>query len=241
MKKNTTKNTNSDESDRSNSSEDSENSSESDSSDDYDERLNINPVKFFSIKELCYYKKIAKFFNNCTKDEIQTMIDIVNKKSTISLRVLDWFVTKYSKKKIDCSMKDLEIFDVRIGYKSQLKSYKKKYFDPFRRKKKFYFYFEKSKGSYIKTTLGQLNFFKWALANNVVFYVENNLKQITKEMNLDTKKEKEKKIKKKTKPTSKKLQKTKIKNDNDSGNIKINTISTVKTKEDEIQLTLTFD
>ena len=69
------------------------------------------------------------------------MIDIINGKSEISLRILDWFVTRYSNKyKITIDMGDEEdIFNVHISYKAQLKSYKKKYFDPFRRKKKFFF------------------------------------------------------------------------------------------------------
>ena len=72
--------------------------SENDISDD--DPADINPKDFFTVKELCYYKKIDKFFTGCTKENIIKMIDIINGKSSISLRVLDWFVTKYSKKRI---------------------------------------------------------------------------------------------------------------------------------------------
>lgn len=160
----------------------------------------IDPVKFFTIKELCYYKQINRYFKSCSNDQIDTMIDIIKSgsknrsvsKSKISLRVLDWFVTKYSKKMDTASENSVEIFDVRISYKSQLKSFKKRYFDPFRRRKTFTYFFP---GTYkqITTTLGQLNFFKWAFLNNVLIFVKNNLININKEMTKANKEAKEKK------------------------------------------------
>lgn len=235
--------------------------SESDKYSSYDEDTSdgeneddINPVEFFGVKELCYYKKIDKFFKDCSTESITKMIDIIDGKSNISLRILDWFVTKYSKKRIDCgASKETEMFDVRISYKSQLKSFKKRYFDPFRRVKdsRFRYYFNDSQN--IITTLGQLNFFKWAFTNNIVFYVEKNLKQISKEMNLANKEDKDKKRKKSKKMEGKKVKelkedmkpkksaskKDKKVNDSSSGNIKINATKTVK--DEEVQIVLKFD
>lgn len=217
------------------------------------ENNSIDPVKFFTVKELCYYKTIDKFFKGCADENISKMIDIIEGKSHISLRVLDWFVTKYSKKKIDCGInKDAEIFDVRISYKSQLKSYKKKYFDPFRRRKKFVYYFgDRNDNKYIDTTLGQLNFFKWAFYNNVLVYVDKNLKNIIKEMNNSNKEEKKKKVQKKLSSNDnisnddkpQKVNKKKIKitstTSEPNENIKINAIKT--TDNDEVQIVLKFD
>ena len=70
----------------------------------------------------------------------------------------------------------------RSSYKAQLKSFKKRYFDPFRRKKKFVYNFGTHNKDII-TTLGQLNFFKWALENKVVDYIEENYETIEKDMN----------------------------------------------------------
>lgn len=227
-----------------------ESDNEESESEDSIDALDINPTSFFSIKELCYYKLINKFFSGCSHENITQMIDIVEGKSDMSLRVLDWFVTKYSKKRIDCCQTKYDdvFFDVRISYKSQLKSYKKKYFDPFRRKKKFNYYFPNNQS--MKTTLGQLNFFKWAFSCNIIYYVEKNLKHIIKEMKLSNKeldkKNKSKKNKKKKKNNSENEKTTKIKktkknidSDNLSGNIKIN--SSKSNKDDEIKLTLVFD
>ena len=236
--------------DSDNSSVTSSDSSESESSGESEDVLDINPVTFFSVKELCYYRMVKKFFSSCNSETITQMINIVEGKSDMSLRVLDWFVTKYSKKRIDCGQsKDVDMFDVRISYKSQLKSYKKKYFDPFRRKKKFNYHFDNEQ--VMKTTLGQLNFFKWAFSNNIVMYVDKNLKQIIKEMKTSNKEidkknktKKDTKNKKKKNSTDEKLiknKKTKKINDvdNNSGNIKINTSKI--NKDGEIQLTLIFD
>lgn len=210
-----------------------------------------NPNTFFNQKELCHYKNIDKFFKEQyekNSENILKMIDIIEGKSDISLRILDWFVTKYSKKKIVCngSTKNIEAFDVKISHKAQLKAYKKRYFDPFRRRKKFYYPCEKdgfinyeNEDKHIYTTLGQLNFFKWAFANNVVSYVEDNLNFIIGEMNLFNKDEKKKKLQmQKDDEVVKKNQKKNPNNAKDD-KIKINVVKT--TENDKIQFVLTFD
>lgn len=148
----------------------------------------------FSKKEAFYYKMIDRFFRDCTEEQIVKMLNIINKESEISLRILDWFVTRHSKKKIDFDLNNDEIFDVHISYKAQLKSYKKTYFDPFRRRKKFYYNYDKNNmKKQVYTTIGQLNFFRWAISNNIIEYVEKNLTQLTKAMNSSNKEDKKKK------------------------------------------------
>lgn len=208
---------------------------------------NIDPNTFFNNKELCHYKKIDRFFKKCSAENVNKMIEIIEGQSIISLRVLDWFVTKYSKKRIDCgSQKGVEIFDVRYSYKAQLKSYKKRYFDPFRRKKKFVYHFDASINKSINTTLGQLNFFKWAFDNNILVYVEKNLKLISKEMNQCNKDDKDKKKKKqksdevkKTSDKQKPKKQMKYVDNNSSDNLKIS--ATKFTENNEVQIVLKFD
>lgn len=222
-----------------------------------DECDNVDLCSFFNEKEICFYTMINKFFLNCSEENIKKMVEIVNCESNISLRILDWFVTKYSKKRIDCNMnKDVEVFDVRISYKSQLKSYRKKYFDPFRRRKKFKYHYattETGEKKYVNTTLGQLNFFKWAISNGIINYVEKNLNQIVKAMNISNKEDKKKKIKTKSEELKKvndtsvsgKRKAIKLSNENTKGikknddSIRIN--ATKSLKNDEIEIVLTFD
>jgi hypothetical protein len=159
-----------------------------------DRKQKNNITNLFTKKESCYYKMIDKFFKDCTDEQITKMLGIINKESEISLRILDWFVTRYSKKRIDFDLGVEEVFDVYISYKAQLKSYKKTYFDPFRRRKKFYYCYDKHNNKkQIYTTIGQLNFFRWAITNNIIDYVEKNLISLTKAMNSANKEDKKKK------------------------------------------------
>ena len=128
---------------------------------------------------------LEKFFQSQPDKEIERMNDIINGSNIVSLRFLDWFVTRYCylyKLSININTpynKDIN-FNINISYKAQLKSYKKKYFDPFRRKKKFFFVIEKNNNNklIILTTIGQLNFFRWVISNDIINYTENNYKNI---------------------------------------------------------------
>jgi len=153
-----------------------------DNTKDVDELIDVIKITDFKSKELMYYNMLDKYFNNCTNDEIQSMIDIINGNHLISLRFLDWFVTRY------CYLYKLSIninnvynkennFNINISYKAQLKSFKKKYFDPFRRKKKFYYQYSKN-NLLLLTTIGQLNFFRWAINNDIIKYTFQNYRNI---------------------------------------------------------------
>ena len=136
---------------------------------------------------------LSKFYTN--QEHVQEIISIITGKSKISLRVIDWFVTNYSKKNnisyiltednkivsnIDNISKYRE-FIVYIDYKLQLKGYQKKQFDPFCRRSRINYYYAKNK--YFVTTVGQLNFFRWAIKNGIITYITDNLKNIEDDMN----------------------------------------------------------
>jgi hypothetical protein len=53
-----------------------------------------------------------------------------------------------------------------------LKSFSKKQFDPFRRNVRIDFEYEP--GKTIETTVAQLNFFRWAISNKVIDYINTN-------------------------------------------------------------------
>ena len=127
---------------------------------------------------------LTQFFKN--KNNLFKMTKITTGKSPISLRILDWFVTNYSKKnntaydRVDKSG-NLVRFIVFLDYKSQLKAYSKRQFDPFCRRDRISFYDHDN--NEIVTTVGQLNFFKWAIENGVLDYVNTNLRLIESDMN----------------------------------------------------------
>ena len=92
---------------------------------------------------------------------------------------------KFCKKKLYClyfeGTESKRRFKVYVDYKLKLKAYSKKRFDPFCRWERINIPYEENK--YIQTTIGQLNFFKWALENEVIYYIEENYEQIEKDMN----------------------------------------------------------
>ena len=129
-------------------------------------------------------KKFRDYYAD--KENMDKMISIINGQSAISLRIVDWFTTNYSKKywTVYNIEKNGEIvrFKVFDDYKLKLKAYSKKRFDPFCRWERVSFPYDNN--SYIQTTIGQLNFFKWAIENKVIDYINNNYKEIDADMNL---------------------------------------------------------
>ena len=142
--------------------------------------------------------------------------DILEGKNKISLRIIDWFVTNYSKwKNVEYPLKkkmtspkrttlkkihgkaskkednrnNSQIINVFLHYKNQLDGYSKKHFDPFCRRNRIEFTFNDD--TTIITTVGQLNFFRWAIQSNILNYIIENFKEIEEDMNLNTKKKKE--------------------------------------------------
>ena len=102
---------------------------------------------------------LDKFYKN--PDNINILKPIINGKSKLSLRVIDWFVTNYSKKFGTSYILDNSNLMVYLDYKSQLKAYSKKQFDPFCRRERIIY--KDNDNNEIITTVGQLNFFRWAI------------------------------------------------------------------------------
>jgi hypothetical protein len=94
--------------------------------------------------------------------------NILTGNSDLSLRLIDWFVTNYAKKfNISYMTKANKHVIVYLSYKSHLKAYSKKMFDPFCRWKRIKF-------RDMDTTVGQLNFFEWAITDEVLDYLEKH-------------------------------------------------------------------
>lgn len=114
---------------------------------------------------------------------LNRMLKIITGESKISLRIVDWFSTNYAKKYYTLIEDDdgNKRFKVYVDYKLKLKAYSKKRFDPFCRWDRISIPYKNDTS--IETTIGQLNFFKWALENKVVDYIEENYETIEKDMN----------------------------------------------------------
>lgn len=127
-----------------------------------------------------------------TKENMHNMIRIINGETNISLRIIDWFVTNYSKKNYtvysipkiingESSLTETTRFKVYNEYKLKLKAYSKKNFDPFCRWERIMIPYDND--NYIETTIGQLNFFKWAIECKIIDFIQENYSFIEADMN----------------------------------------------------------
>ncbi len=141
-------------------------------------------------------KTLLEFYKGDTLLRFVSLVqgDVIKKtegdKRNISLRIIDWFVTNYSKKNFviyerpvigGFSMCDTR-FKVYNDYKLMLKSNSKRFFDPFCRWDRISIPVDAEES--FETTIGQLNFFKWAIENRILEYIEEHYQEIESDMNL---------------------------------------------------------
>jgi hypothetical protein len=134
----------------------------------------------------------------------------------ISLRLIDWFSTNYAKKYyttyfLESTQKRFKVFD---SYKLKLRAYGKDNFDAFSRGKRIDIPYTvaattmatttmaettipmndgEDKKEKETTTIGQMNFFKWAIENKIVEYILENLEAIKRDMDSRSSNSKKKK------------------------------------------------
>jgi len=139
--------------------------------------------KNYSTQNDLLMSKLLAFYKE--ENNLQKMLNIINGESKISLRIVDWFATNYAKKNftiynMEKSSETIR-FKVYNDYKLKLKAYSKRRFDPFCRWERINIPYKNN--TYIQTTIGQLNFFKWALENKVIDYIEEHYEIIENDMN----------------------------------------------------------
>lgn len=176
-------------------------------------------------------RNLVVFFRK--DNNLKKMLDIINGESRISLRIVDWFATNYAKQRFSVynitKNERTERFNVYRDYKLKLKAYSKKRFDPFCRHDRINIPYGDDDSTFIQTTIGQLNFFKWALENNVINYIEDHYQDIEHDMNHrnSTAKNKIKEATNKTKTRKKREELS---------------VSAVKTiKREEVEIVVKFD
>jgi hypothetical protein len=159
-------------------------------------------------------KNLLDFYKD--KNNFNRLLNIVNGNSKISLRLIDWFSTNFSKKYYIIysipfhgaaaaaespveknTILQNQRFQVYLEYKLNLKAFSKRRFDPFCRWDRITIPIPPSDDGataaaaqqptevqqYFETTIGQLNFFKWAMTNYILDYIEQNFDKIEKDMN----------------------------------------------------------
>jgi hypothetical protein len=154
-------------------------------------KQNIEMLKVIQLtsQELIRLKGNDDFYDNY--ENATKFIDIVSGKSFISIRLIDHFVTEYSKIN-KCNYKLIEnnkelIFNIHFDYKNQLKYYQKIHFDPFSRGDRIPFFMN---DTCIITTIGQLNFFKWFISKKIYDYLFEKKTLVYDNMGKKSKKDK---------------------------------------------------
>ena len=137
-------------------------------------------------QELIRLKGNDDFYADSENSE--KFINIISGTCEISIRLIDHFVTKYSKFN-KCNYKLIENdkdinFNVHFDYKNQLKHFQKTYFDPFSRGDRIPFFM---KDTCIITTIGQLNFFKWFISKKIFDHLVIKKSEVYNDMNIKNK------------------------------------------------------
>jgi hypothetical protein len=117
---------------------------------------------------------LQRFYS--THPEINKVLTYLTGDAPLSLRIIDWFVTKYSRKNFVRYPLNGQDFLVYLSYKGQLKAYSKQYFDPNCRRERIMFKIPNHEQ--FMTTIGKLNFFRWALESNILDYIEAHEEEI---------------------------------------------------------------
>jgi hypothetical protein len=117
---------------------------------------------------------LQRFYS--THPDIPKVIAYLHGEAPLSLRIIDWFVTKYSRKCFIRYPLHGQEFLVYLSYKGQLKAYSKQYFDPNCRRERIMFKIPGHEP--FMTTIGKLNFFRWALETNILDYIEAHQEEI---------------------------------------------------------------
>ena len=113
------------------------------------------------------------------------MLAVINGESRISLRIVDWFVTNYAKEfwttydvpQADGTPRHFKVFK---EYKQMLNSIQKCGLTLFCRWNRELIPYG---DCHIQTTIGQMNFFRWAIQHKIMDYIDEHFDEIRADMN----------------------------------------------------------
>ena len=150
-------------------------------------------------KETLLLKSLIIFYRDKKNMDI-LLCFLKGKQRRLSLRLLDWLVTNYSKNHAviinDTTTNVSNVEFMYLAYKNHLKSYSKKFFDAFARRQRIFYTFDHhvykirtvEMNSYYTrtdgfvTTIAQLNAFRFFISSGVVDYAIKHLEEVEKDM-----------------------------------------------------------
>ena len=137
-----------------------------------------------SPEQIKYMSSLSQYFDGMNCYKIEEMANIITGKSCISLRFLEWFVKEYNKSDISWSP-IIGDYDIYVNYCKNKKNKRVEFFDPYCRGPSVdcEYDYEDNDSRAFKTSISQLNFFKWLYENNIMNYIEENYYEICQEWN----------------------------------------------------------
>ena len=124
--------------------------------------------------------EISSFFDESTM--LRLLVPVATATFDVSLRLLDYCCTNYAKKTRVVICKEGLAVHLFSLYKDWLRHYRRRCFDPFRRRERICFRNPCCPGEWLCTTVAQLNFLRWADMYKVIHYVRCNLTMIESDM-----------------------------------------------------------
>ena len=141
-----------------------------------------------NVREQMLLQRVQRFYAT-NLPFLEVVKDITSgKNNTLSLRVLDWLVTSYSKRCNVIIVYNDEIVHLHNAYKNFLSSHSKRMFDAFRRRDRIHIDargkidHEIPDNVYLVSTVAQLVFFHWAKINGVIEYATEHIHEIEQDL-----------------------------------------------------------
>lgn len=132
-----------------------------------------------SRKDEVLLSSVLQWFNE-EESRVRTFSDIVNHRNGLSLRIIDWLITNFSKAFSVAIESDGLPRNLCKDYHKNLTAHNKKNFDPFARRRRINIVLFGAE--HRVSTIGQLNFFRWFLSKDLVEFLIQNKAVIEKHM-----------------------------------------------------------
>ena len=136
------------------------------------------PATYDTRKAKLFFKRTRRFFS-----ELPNLVAFQKAVSSkeVSLRMIEYACATYSKHcRVVFENRASKTFDLHLSYRACIDSYGKYYFDMFQRGPRVEL---EAPGQTIRTTIGQLNFFMWALQNSVIDWIRDHRSHLIHYMN----------------------------------------------------------
>ncbi len=141
--------------------------------------LSVVDADDLSRKDEVLLDSVLHWFNQ-DQSRVKTFSDIVNHRNGLSLRIIDWLITNFSKAFSVAIESDGLPRNLCKDYHKNLNAHNKKNFDPFARRRRIQIVLFGREQRV--STIGQLNFFRWFLSKDLVGFLLQNKTVIEKHM-----------------------------------------------------------